>query len=174
MHPGAIPADAPLTDITAGTFHTCAIADAKAYCWGLRGGNLIGDDGGETDSQNVSGRGRRARPAGRSSRSRRAPTSTCALDSTGQAWCWGSNSHGQLGTTAVPFFGSRPVPVAVMQPPGVHFRTLSPAAYHVCGIGDDDRIYCWGEAGALGTGDGQVDVQVPSVPVTPTWESVEE
>lgn len=173
LHAGAIPAGALLTDITAGTYHTCAIADAKAYCWGLRSGDLIGDDGGQSGSQNspaavvgLDGLTMVEISAG--------GTSTCALDSTGQAWCWGSNTRGQLGTTAVPVFGTAPVPVAVMQPAGVHFTMLSSGSSHVCAIGDDDNMYCWGAAGALGTGAGQVDTMVPSVPVTPSWESVEE
>ena len=32
---GAMPA-APVDAITAGVFHTCAIAAAQVYCWGLR------------------------------------------------------------------------------------------------------------------------------------------
>ncbi|MCL1876799.1 hypothetical protein FWF74_02090, partial [Candidatus Saccharibacteria bacterium] len=35
---------------------------------------------------------------------------TCALDSTGQAYCWGNNSYGKLGNNS---YGNSSVPVAV-------------------------------------------------------------
>ena len=65
-------------------------------------------------------------------------------------------------------------PVAVQQPDGVTFTAVTSGSNHACAIGSDDAIYCWGAAGAQGTGSGQVNVPFPSIPVTPTWESVEE
>jgi alpha-tubulin suppressor-like RCC1 family protein len=173
LSPGDMPVGATLTDISAGKFHTCAIADAKAYCWGLRGDGAIGDDEGLVESQTspsavagLDGVAIIEVSAG--------DRSTCALDDTGQAWCWGTNTDGQLGRTDVPIFGQAVVPAKVMQPDGVVFRTLSSGATHVCAIATDDQIYCWGAAGTLGTGAGQVNAMVPSDAVTPMWESVEE
>lgn len=166
---GVMPA-APVDAITAGTFHTCAVADARVFCWGLRADGLIGDGGGFTGTQNtpaavvgLDGRSIVAVSAG--------GAATCALDSTGQAWCWGSNGQGQLGTLSVPVGVASQVPVAVDQPPGVTFTSISSGANHTCAIGDDDNIYCWGAAGALGTGDGQTVAPVPAVPVTASWSS---
>ena len=55
-------------------------------------------------------------------------------------------------------------PVAVQQPAGIRFTAISAGANHVCAIADDDNIYCWGAAGTLGTGAGQVVAQVPVRP----------
>jgi alpha-tubulin suppressor-like RCC1 family protein len=170
----AIPAGTPLTDISAGQFHTCAVAGGRAYCWGLRSGGLIGDNGGESGAQTspaavvgLSGRTMVQISAGGGF--------TCALDTEGQVWCWGSNSDGQLGSTTIAVGQSSPVPVAVQQPAGVTFTAVTSGSAHACAIGSDDAIYCWGAAGAQGTGAGQTSpVRFPSIPVTPTWESVEE
>lgn len=166
---GAMPA-ASVDDISAGTFHTCAIAAAQVFCWGLRAGGRLGVNDGESGALTspgavvgLAGRSMVAVSAGRDS--------TCALDSTGQAWCWGSNSDGQLGTTAVGLGQSSPVPVAVQQPAGVLFTAISAGAAHVCAIGDDDEVYCWGAAGTLGTGAGQTVAPVPAIPVTASWST---
>lgn len=166
---GAMPA-ASVDAISAGTFHTCAIAAAQVFCWGLRAGGRLGVNDGESGALTspgavvgLAGRSMVAVSAGRDS--------TCALDSTGQAWCWGSNSDGQLGTTAVGLGQSSPVPVAVQHPAGVLFTAISAGAAHVCAIGDDDEVYCWGAAGTLGTGAGQTVAPVPAIPVTASWST---
>lgn len=163
---GAMPA-APVDSISAGTFHTCAIAAAQVYCWGLRGAGRLGVNDGESGALTSPGH-----VVGLDTRTMVAVSagsdSTCALDSSGQAWCWGLNSYGKLGTTAVGNFQTSPTPVAVQQPADVTFTALSVGDDHVCAIADDDNIYCWGRAGALGTGPGQVDARVP-VEVTATW-----
>jgi alpha-tubulin suppressor-like RCC1 family protein len=173
LNPGDMPLDATVTDMSAGKFHTCAVADGSAYCWGLRGDDAIGDNEGQSLSQNSP-----SAVVGLDSVTiveiSAGDNFTCALDDAGQAWCWGTNSTGQLGTSEVPLAGKTPVPVQVTQPDGVVFRTISSGAGHVCAIATDDNIYCWGAAGTLGTGAGQVNALVPSVAVTPMWESVEE
>jgi alpha-tubulin suppressor-like RCC1 family protein len=73
----------------------------------------------------------------------------CALDAEGQAWCWGANVLGELGTTA-PTTGTTPVAVA-----GDHrFTRLALGASLSCGIADDGAAWCWGDgsSGQLGTG----------------------
>ncbi len=43
---GGVLADRTLTQITAGTWHTCAVDDTgAAYCWGRNGSGELGDDG---------------------------------------------------------------------------------------------------------------------------------
>ncbi|KQY24410.1 hypothetical protein ASD16_02380 [Cellulomonas sp. Root485] len=164
---GAMPA-APVDAITAGVFHTCAIAAAQVYCWGLRAGGRLGVNDGESGALTSPGQ-----VVGLTARTMVAVSagmdSTCALDSTGQAWCWGGNAQGELGTTAVPVGQASPVPVAVQQPSGVLFTSISVGGNHACAIADDDDIYCWGAAGTLGTGAGQAIAPVPAVPVTSTW-----
>jgi alpha-tubulin suppressor-like RCC1 family protein len=73
----------------------------------------------------------------------------CALDSSGQAFCWGSNSKGQLGSGAGPR-ALAPQPVS-----GGHtYEVLAVGSMHVCGVTSDASLYCWGdnEVGTIGNG----------------------
>ncbi len=72
---------------------------------------------------------------------------SCGIGTTGQAYCWGTNDDGQMGSTA-----ADSVPVVV---DGGHFwRTLSAGRYHTCGITTENAAYCWGDnqTGQLGNG----------------------
>jgi alpha-tubulin suppressor-like RCC1 family protein len=84
---------------------------------------------------------------------------TCALTTTGAAWCWGLNAQGMLGdgTTA-----SRSTPAIVT---GGHlFTDLALGNSHVCGT-TATQLRCWGNnaQGQLGLGGG-----APGVVTTPT------
>ena len=77
----------------------------------------------------------------------------CGLTPQGAAYCWGSNSYGQLGIGTVSGYEQRPVPVA-----GGHtFRGLTVGGRDACGWTEDDLIYCWG-AGAVAPSGGDVTV----------------
>ena len=73
---------------------------------------------------------------------------TCALDSTGQAYCWGRNSDGQLGDGST---NTSNVPVPVSGPP---FIAIAAGTSHTCGLTSAGVLYCWGknDKGQLGTG----------------------
>lgn len=73
----------------------------------------------------------------------------CALDGSGNAWCWGLGDSGQLGNAT--FQGST-APVMVLG--GHTFQALAVGRDHSCGIGTDNHVYCWGDntMGQLGTG----------------------
>jgi len=62
----------------------------------------------------------------------------CAIDLAGDTYCW-------LGSP-----GS--IPDRIETP--VRFRTLVTGQRHTCGLGNDNRVYCWGsnDAGQLGDG----------------------
>jgi alpha-tubulin suppressor-like RCC1 family protein len=79
---------------------------------------------------------------------------TCALDTDGRAYCWGSNSQGQLGngTTAD---ADHPVPVASTRT----FTAIAAAGNggiraHTCAIASGGAAWCWGSGlgGELGDG----------------------
>ncbi|HEX7918339.1 MAG TPA: hypothetical protein VF454_03000, partial [Gemmatimonadales bacterium] len=73
----------------------------------------------------------------------------CALLTSGAAYCWGSNSAGQLGRAGA----SSATPVAVAG--GFVFSTLSAGAEHTCGLElGTGAVGCWGAnyAGQLGDG----------------------
>jgi alpha-tubulin suppressor-like RCC1 family protein len=80
---------------------------------------------------------------------------TCALTSTGQAYCWGLNQDGQLGNDARGTNSWRPV--AVLMPSGVTFVRLAAGDDYTCGFTSSGAAYCWGDnsSGQLGTGNTQ-------------------
>lgn len=67
---------------------------------------------------------------------------SCALEPSGQAWCWGRGSAGQLGagSNAVKEISLTPVAVS-----GNHvFRSITCGAWHTCALDDQGRAWCWG------------------------------
>jgi alpha-tubulin suppressor-like RCC1 family protein len=75
----------------------------------------------------------------------------CAVGVDGKAWCWGPNSHGQLGTgDTAPGY----VPRAAAE--GYLFQkvSVSTGGAYACGITTTGQAYCWGnqEGGRLGDG----------------------
>jgi hypothetical protein len=88
--------------------------------------------------------------------------STCALDPSGAAWCWGDNVVGQLGEGRL---FSSPTPVAIVGNLRFSQITVQPGYADAindndglsiaCGLTVDGRIYCWGGLGsAFDNGDG--------------------
>lgn len=75
----------------------------------------------------------------------------CALDPTGHAYCWGDNSHGEIGN-GDQTGGIYTWPQAVKG--SLTFRAIAAGASHTCAIGTDNAIYCWGDnsGGQLGIG----------------------
>lgn len=73
---------------------------------------------------------------------------TCALEDTGQVWCWGSNWYGQLGHGAP--IGVERAPVRVPGLTGV--VELSLGQHHSCARLESGRVRCWGrnQHGQLG------------------------
>lgn len=68
----------------------------------------------------------------------------CALHTSGAAYCWGANNHGQLGV------GSDEALLRVAtEIEGHSFVQLVAGAQHACGIKADNSVWCWG-AGTRG------------------------
>jgi alpha-tubulin suppressor-like RCC1 family protein len=90
---------------------------------------------------------------------------SCAVDVSGDAYCWGSNFQGQLGTGSL-YPTLEPTPVAVTG--GHKFQSVSAGASHTCGVTTDGDAYCWGFNlyGQLGTGSVYPYYQATPVAVT--------
>ena len=133
--------------LTAGQYFTCGLkADQSAWCWGsvnsdgqlgrgfAGGGSLVPApvQGGLAFTQIAAG-----------------ANHTCGVSTGGGAFCWGSNSSGQLGdSTSV----NRSVPTPVAG--GLAFASVTAGLAHTCGILTDGTVYCWGAngSGQLGIG----------------------
>ncbi|CAA9305196.1 MAG: hypothetical protein AVDCRST_MAG89-749, partial [uncultured Gemmatimonadetes bacterium] len=96
-------------------------------------------------------------------------THSCAVTPEGDAFCWGSNALGQLGTTQATSrceslaplgrggwsrntFRCSALPVQVEG--GIRFASVAVGDMHSCGLTPEGRAYCWGDngEGALGRG----------------------
>jgi alpha-tubulin suppressor-like RCC1 family protein len=149
-----------LTQISAGVANTCALDSAgMAYCWGYNGDGELGN--GTTTNSNVPVAV--DMPAGVTfTQISTGYEDTCALDSTGTAYCWGYNLVGVLGDGPS---GSSSVPVAVDMPASVTFTQISAGFYTVCALDSAGAAYCWGDnnKGQLGNGTGGGFSDVPMV-----------
>ena len=77
---------------------------------------------------------------------------TCALSTTDQAWCWGSNRFGQLGIGEDP----RPVTIPIRVAGGHLFRQIDAGFQHTCGVTTTHRVFCWGYGRIGQIGDGKL------------------
>jgi alpha-tubulin suppressor-like RCC1 family protein len=83
-----------------------------------------------------------------------------ALDTAGDAWTWGNNKEGELGTSTVPT--SSPAPVAVQMPANVTFTTVSAGYYFSLALDTAGHGWAWGVNGAGKLGNNSSDPsQVP-------------
>lgn len=87
----------------------------------------------------------------------------CGLDGTGQAWCWGANIFGELGTGDEFSATVASTPVAVSG--GLRFTQLSVGAAYVCGVTTTGLTACWGNNIGAALGDGTMTDRSSPTPV---------
>jgi alpha-tubulin suppressor-like RCC1 family protein len=131
--------------ISAGGYHTCALANGGVQCWGNNGFGELGN--GTTTNSNVPvavtglTSGVQAISAGE--------YHTCALVN-GGVKCWGYNNYGQLGNGTTTTNSNVPVAVTGLTS-GV--QAISAGLYHTCAL-VNGGVQCWGynNYGQLGNG----------------------
>jgi alpha-tubulin suppressor-like RCC1 family protein len=149
--------------LSAATQHACNIASGGiAWCWGLNGrqGRIglptLTDDAKSTVPVMVPGGHRFTQLAtfGRN---------TCGIRTDGRAYCWGYNGWGSLGIASS--VGQSATPVAVET--SLRFKQISAGGDHVCAVGTDNRVFCWGynQWGAFGAGN-TITSHIPTVTVS--------
>jgi hypothetical protein len=145
--------------ITAGGGITCALTTGgKAYCWGFNTNGALGNG----DSTVVTADVPTPVVGGLTLRSISAEAlHACALTLGGEAYCWGDNYNGALGTSGVPRYNSYG-PIKVTG--STVFGAIS-AGYqqNTCALDTGGSGYCWGHNGFLGTGDTVTVVYAPKV-----------
>lgn len=145
-----------VTQISAGSFHTCAVADGGVLCWGWNGEGRLGLGAGSPEQVGVP-----AAPIGLAADAgldvkfvAAGEDHSCAA-SASRVWCWGANDRGELGTgTTQP----HPQPQEVF---GVFGEILALAAgnYATCAA-TTAGAFCWGYGSIFG--DGSVDQLQPT------------
>ncbi|MFM7679438.1 MAG: hypothetical protein ACKO83_11380, partial [Roseiflexaceae bacterium] len=145
---------AVFTNISTSGATTCAVSTTGAvYCWGMSDLGQAGNGGA------VGGWWHLPRqvslPAGVTITRVHVGGSTCAVATSGSAYCWGNNQFGAFGngTTSDGLTGNNQ-PNAVTMPTGVSFHTIKPSG-HNCALTTTGTVYCWGNNsyGQLGIGD---------------------
>jgi alpha-tubulin suppressor-like RCC1 family protein len=140
---------APVTALSAGGGHTCALSGGAALCWGSNFFGQLGN-GTTTTTPNPTpvpvtdlASGATALAAG--------GEHTCALMTGGGAKCWGYNTSGQLGATTGTYYSSVPVDVVDL---GGQATALVAGGDHTCARMSDSGAKCWGANGWGQLGDG--------------------
>jgi alpha-tubulin suppressor-like RCC1 family protein len=171
MVPAAVVGDLTFRQIAAGRLYTCGVtSDGGGYCWGANGGGELGTETSPAfpatmPTKVLGGHAFKFIGAGQSDHS-------CGITTAGAAWCWGANTSGQLGNDTKGATVRMPVAVKT----DVKFATIGTGDLFTCGLGEDAKIYCWGDnaAGALGNGMvGNADQLVPGpIASTETFKAV--
>lgn len=147
------------TSLIAGGAHTCGLtATGAAYCWGSNSSGQFGNGDVVFTPHGTPLQVATATPflelaAGE--------WHTCGLTTEQTVYCWGVNSHGQLGNGGGT--GIQPVPTLVGGGDNT-FVTIATGSWHTCAIDSGNSAYCWGrnDYGQVGDGVmGQRNIPVP-------------
>lgn len=142
--------------ITAGDFHTCAVAsDGTAACWGSNERGELGNNSTANSNIPVSVSATGALTGKRIAQISGGQHFTCATTTDGIATCWGWNARGQLGNPAA---GLGSLTAFAVDASGVLagklIERVSAGHWHACAMATDGTAACWGytDMGQLGDG----------------------
>jgi hypothetical protein len=129
----------PFVKVSTGDMHTCGLdADGHAFCWGF---NVDGELGVDTAVKKWPAPVNVWQGSTRFTDIAAGGQFTCALTATGEAWCWGSNWQGEMGTGAPISYGNLPTRV---QQGGVAYTRISAGLGHACALDATGQAWCWG------------------------------
>ncbi|QNE48707.1 hypothetical protein F1C58_16750 (plasmid) [Glaciihabitans sp. INWT7] len=154
----------PVTKVSAGTYHSCAISDGKAFCWGQGTNGKLGNNATTNSLVPVAVQGA---IVGHTVTDIAAGVQhTCAI-ADGKAYCWGSAANGALGTgNQVDSKVSVPV-VATGGLAGKTVTQISVAQNFTCAIASGAG-YCWGAGASQQLGNGLAGDKLVPTAITAT------
>jgi len=148
-----------ILSVDAGGGHTCVVIEGgRLRCWGLNGdGQLglghtltIGDDELPNSEGDVPMPGLVTQVSGGLAES------TCARLESGAVYCWGKNSHGQLGIGSTEAIGDdEHIMLAVSL--GEPAKEVQMGSFIACARLDSQDLHCWGYGGKGQLGYGNTD-----------------
>ena len=163
--------------VSAAEGYTCTIVETpniympnEVYCWGSGDNGKLGN--GNLSDSDVPGE-KVAIPADANAISISSGNShSCLVSDDGDAYCWGSNNHGQLGGGNQGGYSSTP---SIVEGVDVDFVSVSVGNGHSCAITSEGALYCWGNNwdGQLGDGTWENSDSPVEVSSSETWKSVE-
>ena len=138
---------------------TCAVTTAGiGYCWGFNSTGQVGDGTNSVEGTSAQYVSTPKEVAGNHiwKMITSGGSHTCGLTADGDAYCWGSNSAGALGTgdpsgpdTCIPppDWPIDPIPCSTTPVPvsgGHKFSSIDAGPDDTCGITTDGYLHCWG------------------------------
>ena len=161
-----------LHNLSSGPIHECALTDGgAALCWGNNASGQLGEGTGMQRLAPTPVVGGIMFSAIRSSRVNSIYSTTCGVTSSGDVYCWGYGSKGQLAgapatSACTPFTAAgvvNPNPTTFVcdytpeKIAGIsNVVALDVGLEHICAIDATARLLCWGDGahGELGDGNG--------------------
>ena len=138
-----------------GAGHTCALTTAGAVvCWGDNASGDLGNNGTSPSPVPVAVMGISGMVVAIAVGS----SHTCALTNAGAVFCWGSNSHGQVGNNS-----NMDSPVAVpVSGLASGVKAIGAGFNHTCAVTTLGAVLCWGANGGDQLGNAtQMDSPIP-------------
>ena len=135
--------------VAAGVTHTCAISESSGvHCWGNNDEGQIGPGAlvpQDTPMRVLDGASQPILATGIAV----SAAATCAI-TTGQVWCWGSNTNNELGET---MFGQLGTSTPTRATSSTGWTQISASQHAFCGLRNGEAV-CWGTTtnGGLGNG----------------------
>jgi len=142
--------------VSVGADHTCGLkSNGNAYCWGNNQNGQLGISRFDTTCGAGGSQFRCAptpqqvQPGVKFASISAGDRHTCAITTTREAYCWGSNQQNQLGQ---PSFGG---PTLLRVPGVLPWSQISAGATHTCAVRTDGALFCWGSnaRGQIGNAD---------------------
>jgi len=150
-----------ITSVNVNSSTTCVTAsDGKAYCWGLGTNGQLGNGGSASSSVPVAVTSNGVMTGKTMTSIAPGYFFTCATALSGEAYCWGRNTNGELGNNSTV---NSTTPVLVDQSgvsAGKTFTSIVATQQHVCALSSDGLVFCWGAGTYLGR-TGTVSSSVP-------------
>ena len=151
--------------VASGGAHTCALVDpadglgGQIFCFGDNSYGQLGD--GTSTSRAAPALAPLGPSALRATAVVAGGGHTCAIDVTGQPWCWGRNDSDQVGVAGG---ANQPTPVPVLLPGHATAGALSAGGAHSCAVDQAGGVWCWGanDRGQLGFDSSGASVAAPS------------
>jgi len=130
----------PITSLTAGAHHACALSETTAYCWGDHTQRQTGSMATTFVPTPIA--------AVEFSQVDAGAEHTCGVATDATVRCWGNNDRSQLGVVSGE---SRAIPVMV----AANAKMVSAGGTHTCMVDLEGAVSCWGsnDFGQLGRPD---------------------
>jgi alpha-tubulin suppressor-like RCC1 family protein len=135
--------------IGTGLRHTCALRrNGTVACWGSKDFGYLGNGDPSTPVSAIANKPVRTSVLVDATAIAVGHYHACALSKAGTVWCWGTNTHGQLGKPDFALPQLVPARVAGID----NVRSISAGRESTCAVRTDGSTWCWGanEYGQLG------------------------